>query len=357
MRANRRLLFVLTAAMSLVVVAAAIMFARRPAEVAVLTIEPQTTELALSLVGRVRPLDLVQVASPNSGQVVRLLRDDGDAVAAGEPLAVILSNVEQAQTAAVMARERAALAEAAEARQTFERARMLSDKGFAAPAALDSARAALQTAQARLAAAAADVRAASARAREFTIRAPMAGVVLVRPIDNGQVVAAGETLFELGSSAGIEIRGEVDEAYADTLKPGQSARAALSGSSVIFPARLTEVSPRIDPATGGRMVKLSPDTAQILSAGRSVDVTIVVDQRHDAIVLPRSSILDATASPKVYVVDQSGVVQLRSIAVARWPSANAIIERGLKAGDRVVLDPAATRAGAHVRSVAPQTRG
>jgi RND family efflux transporter MFP subunit len=334
-----------------VAVAAWVAVARRPAEVAVLEIRPQTVEQALSVVGRARPTLLIQVASPNSGQVIRLFHDEGARVAAGDSLAVILATVEQAQTAVDEARTLAARAQATEARLSFQRTQTLHARGFASKAALDAARAALDTAEANVTAASASVRASAERAREFIIRAPMAGVVLVRPIDNGQVVAAGETLFELGSATGVEIRAEVEEAYADAISPGQTARAALSGSPKIFPARVTEVSPRVDSGTGGRTVRLSPAETQGLAPGRSVDVTIVVAQRQEAIVVPRRAVVDATAAPKVYIVDADGIIRSRSITVARWPSVNAIVESGLNAGDRVVLEPSTTRPEAHVHPV------
>jgi RND family efflux transporter MFP subunit len=239
---------------------------------------------------------------------------------------------------------------------SYQRTRTLHAQGFASTAALDAARASLDTAEANATAASASVRASAERAREFTIRAPMAGVVLVRPIDNGQVVLAGQTLFELGSATGVEIRVEVEEAYADAIRPGQTARAALSGSPEIFAARVTEVSPRIDSGTGGRTVRLSPADTQRLAPGRSVDVTIVVAQRQGAIVVPRRAVVDATAAPKVYVVDADGIVRARPITLARWPSVNAIVESGLNAGDRVVLEPGTTRPEARVRPVA-QTSG
>jgi RND family efflux transporter MFP subunit len=353
---SRPVLFLAATALAVAVVVGLVV-TRRPAEVAVLEIRPRTIDQALSVVGRARPTQLVQVSSPNAGQVVHLLHDDGDRVAAGDPLAVILATVEQAQTEVDVARALAARAEATEARLGYQRTRTLYERGFAARAALDAARANLETAEANVAAATASVRASAEQKREFTIRAPMAAVVLVRPIDNGQVVAAGETLFELGSTTGIEIRAEVEEAYADSLRPGQTARAALSGSAAIFPARVTEVSPRVDSSTGGRLVRLSSDDARQLSPGRSIDVTITVEQRRDAVVVPRSAVVDATVAPRVYVVDVDDVVRVRPVTLVRWPSVNAIVESGLTAGDRVVLDPGSTSPGARVRPVAPKSGG
>jgi len=328
----------------------------RPPEAAVATVQPRSTELALSVVGRARPGDLVQVASPNPGQVVRLLADDGDVVAAGAALAVVRATVERAQVEADEARARAARAEAVEARRDYERTRTLYERGFAARAALDSARAALDSAEANVAAAAATARATAERAREFTVRAPMAGQVLYRPIDPGQVVGAGETLFELGSLAGVEIQAEVEEAYADRLRPGLPARAAAAGSDAVFAARVMEVSPRVDPATGGRLVKLTAADGAALSPGRSVDVTIVVEVRPRAIAVPRRSVVDA-AAPKVLVLDDGDRVRARPVTLLRWPSVDAIVVEGLAAGDRVVLEPDDLRDGQRVRPRAARAGG
>lgn len=323
---------------------------QRPAEVEVLEVRPRTVEQALSVVGRARPVQLVQVASPNAGQVIQLLHDDGDQVATGAPLAIIRATVEQAQTQADAARTEAARASANEARLKYQRTRTLYDQGFAARAALDAARAELDTAEANVAAAAASTRASAARQREFTIRAPMDGVVLVRPIDNGQVVTMGETLFEMGSTSEVEIRAEVEEAYADALSAGQTARGALSGSDAIFPARVTEVSPRVDSSTGGRMIRVvAEDAVAGLTPGRSVDLTVVVAERAGTLTVPRSALIDATAEPKVYVLDADDRVRVRPVTVSRWPSVNAIIEQGLKPGDRVVLEPGSVEPGEKVR--------
>jgi RND family efflux transporter MFP subunit len=346
---KRRPFYIAGAVLGAVLVALLVWLLFRPTEIAVLEIRPSSVEVVLSVVARVRPDNLVDVRSPNAGQIIRLLHDDGDIVALGAPLAIVRSTVEQAQTDAGSARVAAARAEVTRARLSFNRTRTLADRGFASVAALDEARAALRSAEAALAAAAADRRASAAQTGEFTIRAPMAGVVLVRPIDNGQVISPETTLFQLGSRDGVELQADVDEAYADALRPGMSARAALSGSDGIFAARITEVSPRVDSTTGGRLIKLAPLEAMNIPPGRSVDVTIIVERREAGIVVPRQAVVDATTEPKVYVVDQQGIVRVRVIAIADWPSLNAIVERGLVAGDRVVLTPAETRVQARVR--------
>ncbi|MDP1873067.1 MAG: efflux RND transporter periplasmic adaptor subunit, partial [Phenylobacterium sp.] len=136
---------------AVLIVALVAVMNRRPPEVTVATLSPQATELVLAVVGRVRPLDLVEVRSPNPGQVIELLRDDGDRVAQGEALAVVRAAVEAAQTEADTARVGAAQAQAAQARLAYQRTATLARQGFAAQAALDQARAALRAAEAEVA--------------------------------------------------------------------------------------------------------------------------------------------------------------------------------------------------------------
>lgn len=346
---SKRHLWILAGATAAIVVSAIVFHRLRPPQVVVQTVSPTTVEIALAVVGRARPSDLVEIKSPNAGQIIRVFRDDGDTVAADEPLAVVRSAVEQAQNDADVARAAAARAEAGRAKLAFDRTQALAADGFVSRAALDEARATLLAAEAAVAAAVAQGRATAARTGEFTIRAPMAGIVLVRPIDNGQVVSPDTLLFQLGSVQGVEIHADVDETYADALRPGMSARASLSGSESRFTAHVIEVSPRVDATTGGRLVKLAPDTAIRIPPGRSIDVTILVATRRNAIVVPRRAVLDATTAPKVLVVDAQDVARERAVKIAAWPSSNAIIEQGLVAGDRVVMLPDTVEASTAVR--------
>ncbi|WP_426032812.1 efflux RND transporter periplasmic adaptor subunit [Caulobacter sp. DWP3-1-3b2] len=324
----------------------------RPVAVEIQIVKASTVERVLAVVGRARPADLLDVRSPNPGQVAQLLHDDGDRVAQGEPLAIIKATVEAAQTRASAAQVRAAVAERQRAQLVFDRTKILLGKGFATRAAFDEARATLQSAQANLDAATATTTAAAELAKAYVVRAPMAGVVLLRPIDNGQVILPTTTLFVLGSLEGTEVQAQVDEAYADALHPGLAARAVQTGSDAAFAARVTEVSPQVDSATGGRLIKLVALGGPALAPGRSIDVTIVVDRRASGLVIPRTAVIDAATDPKIYVVDATDIVRLRRITILRWPSLDAIVEGGLSPGDRIVLAPGKVRPGKRVRPLA-----
>ncbi|MBU2136703.1 MAG: efflux RND transporter periplasmic adaptor subunit, partial [Alphaproteobacteria bacterium] len=79
----------------------------------------------------------------------------------------------------------------------------------------------------------------------------------------------------------------------------------------------------------------------------------VVEVRAGALVIPRQAVVDATTASKAYVIDADDVISARDITIARWPSQGAIIEQGLSAGDRVVLNPSDLRPGDAIRPVSP----
>jgi RND family efflux transporter MFP subunit len=185
----RQVFYLCLVGLALLLAAWAVWRVSRPPEIPVERLRPETIEISLAVVGTVKPDQLIDVRSPNAGQIAALYLDEGAMIAEGAPMAVVRAVIEYAQVDAAAARQRAATAEVSRARLAFLRTRSLAEKGVAAEAALDEARATFEAAEAELAAATADRRAADARAGEFTILAPIAGLVLERPVENGQFVS------------------------------------------------------------------------------------------------------------------------------------------------------------------------
>lgn len=325
--------------------------ARTPDDIAVVQVAAQPVARSIAVVGRVRPLDLVDIRPEVAGQVTLLLADEGDRVSAGAVLARLRADVEQAEVVASRADIAALQAEVEVARRTLARSSELAAGGWVTRQRLDDDRARLRRAEAQVAAARAGVDRAQARVRETVVRAPMAGTVLARPIDPGAVVGTSDVLFSLGSARGIEIEAEVDELYADAIRVGQTGVISPAGSSVRLAARVSEVSPRVDPRTGGRLVRLRPVGGdESLRPGRSVDTTIIVEQLSQALAVPRGALLRGPQGWQVLVLEGGRVVP-RAIQKIDWPGTYAIVRSGLKAGDAVVLDPVSHPAGSRGRPV------
>ncbi len=323
--------------------------ATAPKSVDVIRLTVGPAEQVLAVVGRVRSTNVVHVQPENAGAIVALLHDEGDVVTKGTLLAQIRSDQQVAAVAVSAAQIKNFEAQLKLARAKQRRVQALAREGWVTRAMLDETNAAADVAAASLDAARANAGQATAKAREFNVYAPMTGVILARPVDAGQVVSVSSVLFEIGSAGSVEIEAEIDEVYADRVPADAKVTLSPSGGGKRFSGRISEVAPRIDPATGGRLMRFIADNGDdSFRSGRSVDVTIIVAKRDRALSVPRSSVIRKLGQNRVFVVE-SGKAVLRAVELVDWPGANVIITGGVKQGALVVLDPLSVKAGDSVK--------
>jgi RND family efflux transporter MFP subunit len=286
-------------------------------------------------VGRVTPKQEVSVRAEQPGQVIELLKDESEHVSAGEVIARVAAEEEIATLSASRAEAIALAAELSRANSQLTRTQELVEKGFVSSQNVDDALADVDALTARLDAARAAERQVQVRAEKFVIRSPIDGLILARPVDVGQVVSTETSLFDIGS-AELEVEAEADEYYADALQPGQPARINPAGSSDIFDAVVSEISPRVDPTTGGRIVRLETNaTADSLLPGRTINTSIVVEQLDDVVSVPRSAVRMLGGHFQALVVEQNRI-RVIPIETLDWPGARVIVTAGLQGNETVV---------------------
>ena len=320
--------------------------------VEVLELETRTSERILAVTGRVQPRESIAVVSAVAGQLVELTKDEGDAIQQGE----ILGQVDNARARAALAQAEAAVEAQRrvgdQAENDLNRSRALREDGTVSEAALEAATLALTRGLEdlrRLEAAADEARANLA---EYIIFAPLTGRILSRPVDERQVVTTATAIFEVAPMVDRYVETEVDEAYSMALTLGQPARMAFAGIEQTVAGEVSYLSPRIDTATGGRVVRLTftPPANAIeteLPVGLSVDVNIIVEKRDSAVTVPRNAVRQSADSPYVLVVDD-GKVTRRDIVFRDWPSSTVMIDSGLESGDRLIVSAAPPTVGTEV---------
>lgn len=330
-----------------------------PPTVAVSTVKSGPAERILAVSGRVRPPESVTIVPKVSGEVIELTKDEGDTVTAGE----VLGRIDDARARAALTQADAA---AAAQRKVFDqaerdqaRAQALLETGTGTTAGLETATLAVKRAGddlRRLEAARDD---AALRLEEYKLLAPISGRILTRPIDRGQVVDGRAPVFELAPVAGREVETEVDEGYGMSLALDQPARLAFAGVEGTVEGRISYLSPRIDTATGGRLVRIAfTPPAYVtgeLPIGLSVDVNIVVERRETALMVPRTALRDPATKPYVLTVE-NGVLARQPVTFKDWPAADVMIDSGLKAGDVLVVSATPPAEGTEVQIGAESKR-
>lgn len=336
--------------------------------------------------GRVVSVSRAQVGSQISGVVAERRVREGDRVEAGDVLAVLraddleanvheaeaaLAQLEQSSRPQAEAGLREANARLAQAGREAARRRTLVDRGVIARETLEQAvqaeTAARATAeQARLAARTlgagapgenvARERLASARAalEKTFIRALVAGTVLTRNAEPGDVVQPGKVLFEIARQGDTEVLVPLDEKNLGRIELGQSAQCVADAyPDQIFAARVSFIAPSVDPQRGTLDLRLTVDPVpDTLRQDMTVSVNIETGRRDHALVLANDALTNISAGyAEVWLVTGEKVKRTRVTIGLRGLAASEVTA-GVKAGDWVLADGGTDIAdGARVRVV------
>lgn len=320
----------------------------QPLPVGVVEVREGPAERVLAVSGRTRPRVTVTVVPKISGQILTLAKAEGDSVEAGELLVELEASAPRAALDEARARISLQQRALAEAERNFTRLEQLKERGLATLKEFDDARFALDQARLELESLEATRREVAAKLQESSLRAPVTGIVLARPVDPGQVVSAQSTIYEIAPLSDIEVEADIDEQYLAEIQEGQRAEIRIAGQTQILPARLYYVSPKVDPRTGGAKVRLELDEqVQNLRSGLTADVNLIIERRDQALTIARSAILGRDGSGRVMRV-REGVVETTNIEFIEWPSERVIVLSGVIAGDQLLASPRADLIGEQV---------
>lgn len=270
---------------------------------------------------------------------------------------------------------RIAAAEFESARRAFERVDSLVSQGMLARADLDEARRALDTAQGRLdreqtivegsrpgggderaaqaAVAQADaavlqaraavrqaraaLAAIEARAADLVVRAPAAGTIIVRSVEEGDTVQPGRTLLVLSRPGRTEIVAAVDEKNLALLAAGQKAVVSADAyPERNFTATLATLVPAVVATSGTVTTKFAvPDPPDYLLPEMTVSVEIEVARKVGALTLPLDAVHELASVPWVLVI-RDGRARRVPVGIGVRGATRAEILSGLAVGDQVI---------------------
>ena len=334
--------------------------------------------------GQVVTVSRTQVGSEVTGVVLERLVQEGDRVAQGDLLLVLRSDdvaaqVRQAETAltelATSTRPQAevALANAqvqlTQARGNVERRRQLAAISAISTEEMAQAEQAESQAKnnleaARLKAAALQeggveetllkerVAALQAQFNKTEVRSQVAGTVLTRDVETGDLIQPGQTLFTIAVDGSTEIRVPLDERNLSKLALQQSAMAITDAyPDQPFPAYINFIAPSVDPQRGTVEVRLTVNPLpEFLRQDMTVSVNIETDRRAQALVLPNDALGSVQGDDAVVVLLRDGKIQRQKVTLGLRGLAMSEVIAGLSIGDEVLVDAATSLAdGSRVR--------
>jgi HlyD family secretion protein len=271
------------------------------------------------------------------GKVVSVLVEAGQWVGAGQTLAVIDRSVQTHEAAQLAALIDVARADARLAQQELERAQALVARGFVSKADVERRVAARDAALARVRVAQANLGQSRARIGRLDVRAPAAGLVLTRSVENGQIVGpASGALFRIARGGQLEMMARLAEADLAALNAGVPAQVTPVGSAKTYQGSIWQVSPVIDPATRQGVARIAVPYDRDLRPGGFATASIRAGAV-DAPMLPESAVLNDSQGSYVYIVDKDNAVRRRAVKVASVTDTGVVVGEGLNGTERVVL--------------------
>src|SRR5437867_5626388 len=279
-------------------------------EIMAVPVERRDIALTIEATGTVEPIDLVEVKSKASGQIVRMPVQVGSVVRRGDLLAQIDPRDVQNQYSQALAALQAAQARVDISLIQKKRSDDLFVGQVITADEHESATLDYANAQAALVKARTDLDLARQRREDATVRAPIEGTVLDQAVSSGQVISSatssasgGTTLLHMADLAKIRLRALVGETDIGNVQPGQTATVTVDAfPQRTFTGRVEKIEPQ---AVVQQSVTMFPvlisvsNESRLLLPGMNGEVSMLVDQRENVPAIPVDAVRGAREMPVV----------------------------------------------------------
>jgi HlyD family secretion protein len=262
-----------------------------------------TRDIALTVeaTGTVQPVEIVEIKSKASGQILRMPVQLGSVVRAGELLAQIDTVTVQNQYNQSLAALHAAEADVEISGAQEQRADELYSREVLTADQHESATLAYANAQSALARARSDYEIARQSLNDATVRAPSAGTIIEQDVTKGQVIASatssasgGTTLLKMADLNRVQMQALVGETDIGNVKAGQSATVTVDAfPNRPFSGQVVKIQPQ---AVVQQAVTMFPVLIAIanenglLLPGMNGQVTVSIEQRTGVLAVPLDAV-------------------------------------------------------------------
>jgi HlyD family secretion protein len=198
--------------------------------------------------------------------------------------------------------------------------------------------AALKSAQGQLTSAEGKYKGATAQVDFSEIRSPINGFVTDRPLYAGETPVAGAPLITVMDTSSLLAKAHIAQSLAQQMKIGDAATLLVPGVKDPVDAKVTLISPALDPGSTTLEIWLKVDNKKAaLKVGTPVKVSITGRTVEQALKVPVSSILTAQDGTKsVMVVGTDGAAHKKPVELGIQDGDEVEITKGLTTADTVI---------------------
>lgn len=285
-------------------------------------LEYETIEDRIYTSGNIRANEVVELSSESSGLITEILLQEGRSVQHGDLLVKI--NDAELQAQRERAQYRLNLAEQREQRQLrlLERGGISQDEYDATLNEVNVMRS--------------EIRLIDAQIEKTEVRAPFTGVVGLKYVSTGSYISPDTRIASLQDVDPVKIDFSVPERYLARVTIGDVIEFTVQGVDSTFVGEVYAIEPRIDTETRSLQVRaMSDNPERILFPGAFANITLILDEIDDALMLPTIAIVPELNRQKVYVARDGKVEEVEVRTGIRTSNKVQVID-GLQRGDVVL---------------------
>ena len=324
-------------------------------EVTVMTVKPQSARLSLDIVGEVKAMREVELRPRVTGTITAISFEPGREVKEKD----LLFTIDPVPYEVALANARAGLAQAqaslSRVRQDIERYKPLLPDNAIPRQVYDQALAQAAQEEAVVAGRQAAVDKARLDLDYTRVTSPLTGRVGLQKVEVGTLVSAGQTpLVVVSTLDPVVVYFSISEnEYLNLAKRQEPQRKAkkkedsdqtvdlllADGDLYEEKGSLDYVDPTIDPTSGTLTLRaVFANPKRLLRAGMNSRVRVYYDELDAALLVPQKAVTETLGRYFLTVLDDSNKVELRSVKLGARQGDLWLVEEGLRAGERIVVD-------------------
>jgi HlyD family secretion protein len=198
---------------------------------------------------------------------------------------------------------------------------------------------AIKTAGGQLSAAKGKLLGAQAQLSYSQIRSPIDGVVTDRPLYPGELASANQPLLTVMNTSRLIAKAHISQAQAARLSKGNPASIQIAGQEDAIPAKLSLISPALDP--GSTTIEVWIEASKppaALRPGMTVQISITARTAKNAVLVPTNSVLQTPdGASYVMIAGSEGVAHQKNVQLGIHGITETQVTSGLAAGDSVII--------------------
>ena len=294
--------------------------------------------VSVQATGVLQPIKVVEIKSKASGEILEMPVEMGDFVEAGDLIAQIDTKILDQELKQVQADHQSAVVRLGIAKNQYERAQSLFAEDLISENELETSQKSYANAEAQMLRSEASLELAKERMADATVRAPSAGTIISKAVEEGQIIASstnnvsgGTTLVQMADLTELEIRTLVDEVDIGQVRAGLPVESKVEAfPDEQFDGAVAKIEPQ---AVIQQSVTTFPVLSRIdnssgkLLPGMNADVSIVVHRRPAVLTIPNEAV--RTSREAAEVVQMLGLAtDGNGDAEGRDAAASVVVDSG-----------------------------